>query len=166
MPEQLGARLARLRAALGWTQQELADRIAVSRVAISHFEMGLQVPSERTIALLASVFKQEPGELVADTYYPPAKTDRLPTIVARYTAIESELQLMERDLVWLDRIAALPHAHGIALEMLHGWLQRLAHLRDTTHDRRSCQQLETALRTVQQALHSRTENREQRIRRL
>lgn len=154
MPEQLGARLARLRTALGWTQQELADRIAVSRVAISHFEMGLQVPSERTIALLASVFKQEPRELVADTYYPPAKTDRLPAIVARYTVVESELQLLERDLDWLDRIAALPHAHGIALETLHGWLQRLAHLRDTTDDRRSCQQLEAALRAVQQALHT------------
>lgn len=154
MPEQLGARLARLRTALGWTQQELADRVAVSRVAISHFEMGLQVPSERTIALLAGVFKQEPGDLVANTYYPPAKSDRLPAIVARYTAIESELQLLDRDLTWLDRIATLPHAHGIALETLHGWLQRLAHLRDATHDRRSSQQLEAALRAVQQALQA------------
>jgi transcriptional regulator with XRE-family HTH domain len=152
MPEQLGARLARLRAKLGWTQQELADRVAVSRVAISHFEMGLQVPSERTIALLASVFKCEPGDLVVDTYYPPAKADRLPPLVARYTAIENELCLLERDLAWLERIAALPHAHGIALETLHGWLQRLADLHDSTGDRRSCQQLERAQHSVQQAL--------------
>jgi transcriptional regulator with XRE-family HTH domain len=159
MPEQLGARLARLRAELGWTQQELADRIAVSRVAISHFEMGLQVPSERTIALLASVFNQEPGQLVAGTYYPPAKADRLPAIVARYTAIESELQLLARDLQWLERIDALPHAHAIALETLHGWLERLAVLRDSTEDRRSCEQLAAAQRTVQQALHVRTQER-------
>jgi transcriptional regulator with XRE-family HTH domain len=154
MPEQLGARLARLRAELGWTQQELADRIAVSRVAISHFEMGLQVPSERTIALLASVFKYEPGDLVADTYYPRAKADRLPPLVARFTVIENELCLLERDLSWLERIAPLPYARGIALETLHGWLQRLADLHDTTFDRRSCQQLERAQRTVQQALHT------------
>ncbi|HEX6288191.1 MAG TPA: helix-turn-helix domain-containing protein [Herpetosiphonaceae bacterium] len=160
MPEQLGARLARLRSELGWTQQELADRIAVSRVAISHFEMGLQVPSERTIALLAGVFNVEPLALVADTYYPPAKADRLPPIVARYTAIENELCLLERDLAWLERIASLPHSHGIALETLHGWLQRLADLRDSTTDRRSCQQLEAAQRTVQLALHARQREQE------
>jgi transcriptional regulator with XRE-family HTH domain len=154
MPEQLGARLARLRTELGWTQQELADRIAVSRVAVSHFEMGLQVPSERTIALLAGVFKCEPVDLVADTYYPPAKMERLPLIVTRYTVVEHELRLLERDLAWLERIARLPHAHGIALETLHGWLQRLAHLHATIPDRRSCQQVEAAQRTVQRALNT------------
>ncbi|PLS77503.1 MAG: DNA-binding protein, partial [Chloroflexi bacterium] len=103
MPEKLGDRLAQYRVALGWTQQELADRIAVSRVAISHFEMGLQLPSERTIALLAGVFGIEPVELVANTYYPPAKAERLPPIVARYTVIEHELALLERDLGWIQR---------------------------------------------------------------
>ena len=33
--ESLGRRIAKLRAELGWTQQELADRVAVSRVALS-----------------------------------------------------------------------------------------------------------------------------------
>ena len=57
MLETLGARLGRLRAARGWTQQELADRIAVSRVADLALRDGLAVPSERTVALLAGVFK-------------------------------------------------------------------------------------------------------------
>ncbi len=152
MPEQLGLRIARLRTASGWTQQELADRIAVSRVAISHFEMGLQVPSERTVTLLASVFKLEPGELVADTYYPLAKAERLPVVVAHYTKAEQELCLLQRDLDWIERIAHLPHAQGVALETLHGWLGRLAQMLDMALDRRTKEQLRTAQVEVQRAL--------------
>jgi transcriptional regulator with XRE-family HTH domain len=161
MPEQLGVRLAQFRAALGWTQQELADRIAVSRVAISHFEMGLQVPSERTIALLAGVFKLDPRELVADTYYPPAKIERLPSVVAQYTAIEHELGLLERDLQWIERILHLRLAKGIAHETLHEWLDRLAALLDSAPSKRSQQLLQEAQTKVHHAL-TQIENREQR----
>lgn len=154
MPEQLGDRLSRLRGALGWTQQELAERIGVSRVAISHFEMGLQVPSERTIALLAGIFGVEPAALVAGTRYPPAKAERLPPVVARYTALEHELALLDRDLLWIERIAALPHAAGICREVLHAWIDRLAALSDSHADRRSRQQIETARSKVQQAIHA------------
>jgi transcriptional regulator with XRE-family HTH domain len=148
MPEQLGARIARLRAALGWTQQELADRVAVSRAAISHLEMDLQVPSERTIVLLAGVFKLEPYELVADTYYPAAKAERLPLVAARYTELEQQLCLFERDLEWLERIAHLSHVDGLVLDTLHTWLDRLATLHDQTTDRRTRQQIEVAQRKV------------------
>ena len=72
--------IARLRHELGWTQQELAERLAISRVAVSHLESGTSVPSERTITLLAGVFKLEPHELVADTGYPIAKAERLPVV--------------------------------------------------------------------------------------
>jgi transcriptional regulator with XRE-family HTH domain len=163
MPEQLGARLARLRTAHGWTQQELAERIAVSRVAISHFEMDLQAPSERTIALLAGVFNCEPADLVAGTYYPPAKAERLPPVVARYTELEKELILLERDLDWLARVAHLPQAQSVTLETLHGWLDWLAQQLDRAPERRSRQQLTDAQSRVQRALQQnkeqRTENR-------
>lgn len=152
MSEQLGARLARLRGALGWTQQELAERIAVSRVAVSHFELDLQVPSERTIALLASVFNCEPADLVAGTYYPPAKAERLPLVVARYTELEKQLCLLEHDLQWLARIAHLPQAHSLTLATLHGWLDWLAQQHDSTAGRRDRQQVQTAQRRVQDAL--------------
>ena len=66
-PETIGQRIAQLRQANGWTQQALAERIAISRVAISHIEMDLTTPGERTIALLAGVFKLSPQALVADT---------------------------------------------------------------------------------------------------
>jgi transcriptional regulator with XRE-family HTH domain len=103
-PEALGARIARLRAQRGWTQEDLAERLAASRVAVSHFELGLALPSERTVVLLAGLFKQEPHELVAGTSYPAAKAERLPPIVCRYTEIELQLALLRRDLEWLARL--------------------------------------------------------------
>ena len=51
-PNSLGRRIAALRAERGWTQQELADRLGVSRVAVSHLETDLSTPGERTVALL------------------------------------------------------------------------------------------------------------------
>src|SRR5687768_17746669 len=101
--ENLGRRIAELRAKLGWTQQDLADRLAVSRVAVSHLEAGMSDPGERTVALLAGVFKVEPHELAADTSYPPAKAERLPAVAARHTEVELPLELLENDLAWLAR---------------------------------------------------------------
>ncbi|MFN8632464.1 MAG: helix-turn-helix transcriptional regulator [Chloroflexota bacterium] len=103
--ETLGQRIARLRGLLGWTQQELADRLAISRVAVSHLELGISVPSERTVTLLAGVFHLEPPELVEETAYPEAKAERLPAVTARYSEVELQIALFQRDLAWLDRLA-------------------------------------------------------------
>ena len=105
--DNLGRRIADHRAKLGWTQQDLADRIGISRVALSHLEAGMSAPGERTVTLLAGVFKVEPHELVA----------------ARYTEVELQLALLERDLALPDPPIA-------------EWDARLAALEDTTHDRR------------------------------
>jgi transcriptional regulator with XRE-family HTH domain len=59
MLESIGKRIARLRQERGWTQQDLATRLASSRVAVSHIEMDLIIPSERTVTLLAGLFKLE-----------------------------------------------------------------------------------------------------------
>jgi transcriptional regulator with XRE-family HTH domain len=101
--ESLGRRIADCRAKLGLTQQELAERLAVSRTAVSHLEAGMTVPGERTVVLLAGLFKVEPRELVAGTTYPVGKAERLPAVAARYTEVELVLALLERDLVWLER---------------------------------------------------------------
>ena len=109
----LGRRIATHRNALGWTQQELADRLGASRAAVSHLEGGLTVPSERTVALMAGVFKCEPHELVGGTDYPDAKAERLPAVVCRYTEVELQLRLLEADEVagrvtgWDERLRLL-----------------------------------------------------------
>ena len=101
--ENLGRRIADLRGKLGLTQQELAERLAVSRTAISHLEAGMTVPGERTVVLLAGLFKIEPPALVAGTNYPPGKAERLPLVAARYTELELLVALLDNDLAWLER---------------------------------------------------------------
>lgn len=86
--EQIGKRIARLRSEGDWTQQSLSARLGISRVAISHIEMDSTVPGERTITLLAGIFKVSPHDLVYGTTYPKAKSDRLPNVACRYTEIE------------------------------------------------------------------------------
>jgi transcriptional regulator with XRE-family HTH domain len=145
LPESLGRRIAEHRAKLGWTQQELADRLAVSRVAVSHLEAGMSTPGERTVALLAGLFKVEPHELVADTAYPTAKADRLPVVVARHTEVELQLALLDNDLVWLEeRSGERPEGDATsgdrptsaaAVEVLVRWQARLSLLADVSHDR-------------------------------
>jgi transcriptional regulator with XRE-family HTH domain len=131
--ESLGRRIARLRSSLGWTQQDLADRVGVSRVAVSHLESGLSVPSERTVTLLAGLFKLEPFALVADTGYPVEKTERLPVVACRYTEVELQLRLFERDL---------------ELGLVDGWAERLHTLGALAHDRRERAALAEALQRL------------------
>src|ERR1043165_9588665 len=102
--ETLGQRIARLRARRSWTQERLAELLAASRVAVSHFEMGLALPSERTIVLLAGLFKIEPHELIAGPGYPAAKAERLPSVACRYTEVELQLALLRRDVEWASRL--------------------------------------------------------------
>jgi transcriptional regulator with XRE-family HTH domain len=139
--ESLGRRIADLRGKLGLTQQELAERVGISRVALSHVEAGMSDPGERTVALLASVFKIEPFDLVAGTSYPPAKADRLPVVVARHTEVELQHELLANDLAWIDRT-------GPDRSRLDEWQSRLLALLDVTHDARERDALKAALERV------------------
>lgn len=132
----LGQRIAALRVDRGWTQQQLADRLGISRVAVSHLETDLNTPSERTVALLAGLFRLEPHDLVAGTSYPTAKSDRLPLVVTRWTEVEHQLALLSRDLWWLDGAdGAVAEAPGALVQQVLGeWDAVLAKLASTVHD--------------------------------
>jgi transcriptional regulator with XRE-family HTH domain len=142
--ESLGRRIAKQRAELGWTQQDLADRVAVSRVALSHLERDLSTAGERTVVLLAGVFGMEPHELVAGTSYPVAKVDRLPLVAARHTEVELQVRLLDRDLEWAERTG-----DGRALD---GWSDRLAGLAAGTYDERQRMLLDQARARLGRAL--------------
>ncbi len=143
MPENLGRRIAAHRAKLGLTQQELADRLAVSRVAVSHVESGLSDPGERTVTLLAGLFKIEPHELVAGTAYPTAKAERLPVVAARYTEVELQLELLDRDRAWLDQVPPVE-----AERVLEQWRVRLGLLADESRDPRERELVDEARRQI------------------
>lgn len=134
MPEnlapELGRRIADLRAKRGWTQNDLASRLAISRTAVSHVEAGMSIPGERTVALLAGLFALEPHELVVGTDYPSAKAERLPVVVARYTEVEHQLALLARDLRWIDQGGSSDGADVVMVE----WELRLGALLRDTHD--------------------------------
>jgi transcriptional regulator with XRE-family HTH domain len=142
--ETLGQRIARLRTRLGWTQSDLAERLAASRVAVSHFEASLAVPSERTVVLLAGLFRIEPMDLVAGTGYPIAKAERLPAVACRYTEVDLQLALLACDLAWLERLGFVVgtpvHSEALALRVV-----ALTRLCATTEDRYERAKVEEAL---------------------
>jgi transcriptional regulator with XRE-family HTH domain len=136
----LGERIAALRVALGYTQHDLAARVAISRVALSNLESGRSVPGERTVTLLAGIFGMEPHDLVEGTSYPAAKADRLPLVAARHTEVELQLRLLDRDLRWLESAPT-----GMARQVLDGWRADLIALREATGDLRQRSLLDEAL---------------------
>lgn len=132
--ESIGRRIAQLRQELGWTQQALAARISISRVAVSHIEMDLSIPSERTITLLAGLFKRSPVDLVSGTTYPVAKAERLPEITPWYTRLELELALLEKDLEWLQFIDDGERQADVRQRCLAEWRSRLSAWSEETID--------------------------------
>lgn len=137
MTELLSQRLALLRVKHNLTQQEVADRLAISRVAVSHLEAGLSVPSERTITLLAGLYKCEPLDLVSGTNYPDSKAERLPAVACRYTEVELQLALLEHDIGWLRRITDTPNYTIFMQTVYDKWaliLERLARNSQDRHD--------------------------------
>ena len=144
--ESLGRRIARLRAERGLTQQELADRVAISRVALSNLESGRSVPGERTVVLLSGLFAVEPPELVEGTDYPRAKADRLPLVAARHTEAAMLEALCRRDLTWLEGAPA-----PVAERVLARWRLDLAAALEATWDEGERGRLRRVLELVRAA---------------
>jgi len=139
-PPALGTEIAKHRAHLGWTQQDLADRIGISRTALSHIEANMRAPGERTVTLLAATFKVEPVDLVAGSDYPMSKAERLPVVAAMYTEVEHLLARLEGEAVALERHGVIPSA-----EWRTEWAATLRGRLEISHDRRERSLLKAAL---------------------
>jgi transcriptional regulator with XRE-family HTH domain len=134
MIQTIGKKVAELRSNQGWTQQYLAGRIAISRVALSHIESDLSIPGERTITLLAGMFKLTPLDLVDNTSYPEAKRDRLPFSAPWFTPLEKDVLLMENDLKWLGRIKKSKLSESLKDEIITHWDSALKGWESQTYD--------------------------------
>jgi transcriptional regulator with XRE-family HTH domain len=150
-PEPIGKRIARLRAERGWTQQALSQRLAVSRVAISHMEMDLTIPSERTITLLAGIFKIRPYELVEGTTYPQAKAEKLPLTTCTYTSLELDLALFENDLGWLEQMEGTSGWALHARRVKERWQPALAGWSSSDLESQELERVQQALQRLQAA---------------
>lgn len=154
-PESIGKRIGRLRAERGWTQQSLSQRLAVSRVAISHMEMDLTIPSERTITLLAGIFKIKPHDLVEGTTYPQAKAEKLPLTTCTYTTLELDLAVLDNDLRWLERLKSNPDWAQSFYPVIEHWQQTLADWSDRELDTQERELVHQARQKLQAACNIR-----------
>ena len=123
--ESIGKRIAYLRQKNGLTQQGLAYRLAMSRVAISHIEMNLTIPSERSITLMAGIFKLSQIVLVQGTSYPKAKAERLPAVTTIYTQLELDLALLKNDYLWCDQLNNSDSRIDLLHQLVDKWSPRL-----------------------------------------
>ena len=62
-----GEKLLMLRRQAGYLQEELADRLGVSRQAVSKWENGTSDPSTSNLLALAKLFGVSPAELLKNT---------------------------------------------------------------------------------------------------
>ena len=81
----------------------MADRLAMSRTALSHLEAGMRVASERTVVILSGIFGIDPLGLVEGTTYPLAKAERLPVIAALHTEVDLALALAAAEVSVAER---------------------------------------------------------------
>lgn len=61
--EKLGKKVQRLRRNLGYTQEELAEKINISRTHMGHIEQGRKSPSIKIMDKLARMLRVRVGEL-------------------------------------------------------------------------------------------------------
>jgi transcriptional regulator with XRE-family HTH domain len=160
MVESIGKRLAYLRQRHGWTQQSLADRLAMSRVAISHMEMDVTIPSEHSITLMAGVFKMTPTELVEGTSYPRAKAERLPALTMIYTELELNYALFLNDTQWINRLEDPDIKSASTCEVLKKWLPLLEHWGNNTtneHDKKILLKMYKSIKDLKDSMNSHRE---------
>lgn len=88
MGRPLGKRVAAQRKLLGWTQDELAERMNVDAETISRFERGAHLPSLPTLQRLANALRVEIGELLSTTEV--GKADDLAALAAWMEGLSPE----------------------------------------------------------------------------
>ncbi len=75
-----GEKLQALRKARGWSQEELAQRINVSRQALSKWESGASVPDTENVVALSRLFGVPTDYLLLDEIKDPAPGQASPAI--------------------------------------------------------------------------------------
>lgn len=61
--EKLGTRIQKLRKSLGYSQEELAEKINISRTHMGHIEQGRKSPSLKVMEKLSKILKVKLGDL-------------------------------------------------------------------------------------------------------
>ncbi|MGN0486930.1 MAG: helix-turn-helix domain-containing protein [Acutalibacteraceae bacterium] len=79
---RINEKIYRLRKQYGWSQDELAEKLSVSRQSVSKWETGDSIPEPAKIITIAKLFSVSADYLIDDTqekYIPPEATKSIDT---------------------------------------------------------------------------------------
>lgn len=68
--DNIGKFILELRTSKGWTQEELANRIPITRQAVSRWEQGKSIPDSSTLVILSEIFDVSINELLSGKRIP------------------------------------------------------------------------------------------------
>ena len=107
---ELGSRIKQYRAAHGWNQDDLAERMYVTRQTISNWENGKSYPDLQSLLLLGNLFGVSLDQLV--------KGD----IEIMQKAIDQQdIRAVNRNAVWMTVFMALAALSAVPLAEWLGW---------------------------------------------
>ena len=150
----LPAKLVSLRKQKGITQMELAEKLNVSRQAISRWEVGLAVPTTDNLKVLSELYGVSIDYLLNDAAENVSKQNEVkpvhlripPTIKLRFKARQpavsfsiSKLKLLEWESNWPDATShglTRPHGSQSAASLIRSI--RFAQIVPPSHSVRSC----------------------------
>lgn len=97
-----GDRIAYLREQNNLTQQQLADKIGITRASLSHYEKNRREPDYKTLEKLADFFEVSIDYLLGRTDNPTTNSNTLPELTAKdekdiAKKLESILESMDSD---------------------------------------------------------------------
>lgn len=119
-----------LRLSRGWTQEELAEKLHVTRQAVGHYESGRTVPDVDTCRRLAEVFGVS-LEVVLEGEGEPAPTPRwIPWLTlgtaGAFPLVRSAIMVVNQRLYPLLNAGSLSEVERLALTEKHFALSRAA----------------------------------------
>ena len=68
--DNIGKFILELRTSKGWTQEDLANMIPITRQAVSRWEQGKSIPDSSTLVILSEIFDVSINELLSGRRIP------------------------------------------------------------------------------------------------
>lgn len=102
---KLADKIVQLRKVKGWSQEDLAEKLSVSRQAISRWENGTALPDSNNILQLSKLFNVTADYLLNEEY---ASDNDIPCLKEAYEALNTK----EKNYVKLSLIASIAFLIG------------------------------------------------------
>lgn len=94
-------RIKELREKAGLSQRELAEKLGVSKQAVSDYENGKTAPSVKTIELIANIFHVKP-DYIAEWFDDSNSNDGITITLTNGTVITDDKDYDNIDFMWDD----------------------------------------------------------------